>query len=521
MKLSRSRLVLAVAVLSAVAAAAACTSSSGANPSKSSGAASKGGTPKQGGTLTIAYTNEVASMDPTANTSAAGAGSLPYYAIYDALMTLDPKNGSAQPKIAQSMTADSSQKVWTLKLRPNVKFTDGTPYDAAAVAYNWERDKGKTSAVASAASEIASTKVVNPTTLQATLVAPDSGFDRTVAQQLLFIASPTAIKSEGKNFGSKPVGAGAFKLTSWVRDSQKTFTRNPGYYEAPKPYLDGLVIKTIPDESQASTALKTGQANMMYTQDSSIINDLKSAGMQVSDAPTPGSPNLAFNLKKPPFNDPGIRKAVVEAIDTNQIAKVTGTVQPTSTPFPAGSPYNFGMSWPKYNQADAQKLFDSYAAAHGGTVNFTIEAFQDSSNTKEGQFFQTALNQYKHVKTQLKVAAASTAIGNVFTGNFQSHTWGAPWYSPAGLYIYLHTGQQLNVYGYSNPAVDKALDAARSTSDQAAQNKDYNTVVQHMVADLPFFNYGVRQAAVVYTNKVHDVTLFYDAYPFLENIWIG
>jgi ABC-type transport system substrate-binding protein len=194
---------------------------------------------------------------------------------------------------------------------------------------------------------------------------------------------------------------------------------------------------------------------------------------------------------------------------------------PTSTPFSAGSASNFGLSWPKYNKADAQKLFDAYASAHGGTVNFTIEAFQDSSNTKEGQFFQSALNQYQHVKVQLKVAASSTAIGNVFSGNYQAHTWGAPWYSPSGLYIYLHTGQQLNVYGYSNSAVDKALDAARASGDQATQDSNNRTVVQHMVSDLPFFNYGVRQASVLYTSKVHNVSLFYDAYPFLENIWMG
>ena len=90
-------------------------------------------------------------------------------------------------------------------------------------------------------------KVVSPTTLQVTLVAPDSSFNRTVAQQLLFIASPTAIKKEGASFGTHPVGAGPFILNSWVRNSQKTFAANPGYYQPGLPYLSKLAIDVIPD----------------------------------------------------------------------------------------------------------------------------------------------------------------------------------------------------------------------------------------------------------------------------------
>ena len=122
--------------------------------------------------------------------------------------------------------------MWTLTLRPGVKFSDGTPYDAAAVEFNWARDKASTSALAGAAGLIKSMKVVSPTTLQVTLVAPDSSFNRTVAQQLLFIASPAAIKKEGASFGTHPVGAGPFILNSWVRNSQKSFARQPGLLPA-------------------------------------------------------------------------------------------------------------------------------------------------------------------------------------------------------------------------------------------------------------------------------------------------
>ena len=505
------------ALVGAVAAMLVTAACGGSSDDKDSGPE---GAPQHGGTLNIAYQNELQSLDPISNTTAAGAGSLPFYALYDALFTLNPESGAVEPKIGESLTPDDTQKVWMLKLRPGVKFSDGTPYDAQAVADNWERAKAPTSAIASAASQIASTKVVDPTTLEITLTAPDSGFDVTVAQQLLFIASPTALKKEGEDFATKPVGAGPFVLTNWVRDSQKTFDPNPDYYDGDKPYLDGLVIKTIPDQTQAATALKTGEVNMLYTQDSSTVKGLETAGMQVTSTTTPGSPNIAFNARQAPFDDPNMRKAFALAIDSNEMANVTGTFLPTTTPFSEDSPYNFGQSWPAADQEEAQALFDDYAAAHGGEVTFTIGAFQDSATQKESQFLQTALNQFDNVKVEVKTESASTAIGNVFSGNYDAYTWGAPWYTPAGLYIYLHSGQQLNVYGYENPTVDKALDAARATGDTEEQDAQYQKVVETMVEDLPFYNYGVRQASNVYASDVHGVELFYDAYPFLENVWV-
>ena len=517
MRWNRARLAAAAAIV--VALAAGCSTSSGS--SATGGSSASAGTPKKGGTLTVIYQNEVTSLDPTATTTASAAGALPYYAIYDALFTLSAGTGAVTPKIGQSLTANSSQTVWTLKLRPGVKFSDGTPYDAAAVEFNWARDKAPTSAVASAAAIIKSMTVVDPTTLQVTLTAADSSINRTVAQQLLFIGSPAAIKKEGASFGTKPVGAGAFILSSWVRNSQKTFAPNPGYYQPGLPYVSKLVISVIPDESQGATALKTGQGNYMYTQDGTVISQLKSAGMLATITTTPGSPNIAFNNKKAPFNDPSIRKAVMEAINVDQMAKVNGTFVPVSQPFPSGSPYNFGMSWPAYNQADAQKLFNAYAAAHGGPVTFTIQGFQDPVTGKNLGFIQAALGQFKNVKVNLTTVAASTAISNVFTGNYQASAWGAPWYTPADLYIYLTPGQQLNVYGYSNPAVTSALNSARATGDQSAQTTDYRTVVQNMVSTVPFFNFGMNQCAGLYPSSVHNVKLFYDGYPFLEDIWVG
>ena len=125
------------------------------------------------------------------------------------------------------------------------------------------------------------------------------------------------------------------------------------------------------------------------------------------------------------------------------------------------------------------------------------------------------------MKVNLTTVAAATAITNVFTGNFQASAWGAPWYAPPDLYNFLVPGQQLDVYGYRQPRRHLRPDQCPASGDQAAQGTDYRTVVQNMVSTVPFFNFGMNEAAGIYPSTVHNVKLFYDGYPFLEDIWVG
>ena len=153
-------------------------------------------------------------------------------------------------------------KVWTLKLRAGVKFSDGTSYDAAAVKFNWERhaDPANASMYASTAQALTS-EVVDPLTLKVTLSAVNGQFPRILSIQLNYIGSPTAIRAAGSQaaYNTKPVGAGPFMLKEWVRDSQMTFVRNPSYWNAPRPYVDTLVLKSVIPEDQRLNSFKAGE----------------------------------------------------------------------------------------------------------------------------------------------------------------------------------------------------------------------------------------------------------------------
>src|SRR5579859_2366146 len=134
-----------IAVVAAILAAG-CTSSSkqtggGQNTatSKASTGAPTTSAAKVGGSLTIGTFTETPGFDPVTNIGTGVTGGMELAAVYDNLLVYDTATGTYVPKVAESLTSDASQTVWTLKLRPGIKFTDGTPYDSAAVVFNLKR----------------------------------------------------------------------------------------------------------------------------------------------------------------------------------------------------------------------------------------------------------------------------------------------------------------------------------------------------------------------------------------------
>src|SRR5204862_4888149 len=114
-----------------------------------------------------------------------------------------------KPQTDESLTSTDAV-VWTLKLQPNIKFSDGTDYDAAAVQYNWKRlqDPSKTAMRKAQADQMAAIDVVDKLTVKITLKSKNAVFPQTVAL-IPFIASPAAIQAEGDDqFNNAPVGAG-------------------------------------------------------------------------------------------------------------------------------------------------------------------------------------------------------------------------------------------------------------------------------------------------------------------------
>src|SRR6266481_3928760 len=196
---------------------------------------------KQGGTLTVGLELDIPGFDGLKvgvyDTAANIAASL----IFDTLVSLD-NDGKPKPKLALSWSSSDDFRVWTFKLRPDVKFHDGTPFNAQAVAWNFARQKDPKNNCR-CAFYIANILTVEAkddpaVDLPAILTRPD---------QNATIHSPTAMQTKGDDYNRNPVGTGPFVVKSWTAGDRMVVERNPNYWDKGKPYLDRVVLRPLPD----------------------------------------------------------------------------------------------------------------------------------------------------------------------------------------------------------------------------------------------------------------------------------
>jgi peptide/nickel transport system substrate-binding protein len=487
--------------------------------------------PQSGGTLTIAKsTDHPTGWDPitlrgVVQNSEAGQA----FALYDVLFYQDPTTLKLIPRLGLSLTTADGGTTWVLKLRPNVKFSDGTPLDADAVKFTWARiaDPANKAVAQSAAAGIATMDVVDPLTLKTTLKTPDAVFDRRVAEQLAYIGSPTAFRTMGAAaFNLKPVGAGPFLLQSWVRDSQYTFVRNPEYWQKGRPYLDQVIFKVITDEPSAYNSFKAGEVNAVYLYDPANVAQAKQEGTKpLSMSTTGGGWTFYMNVTKPPFNDLRVRQAVSLALNTKQFAQVRrngdshfvfDTLDLKGTPY-----YDKSIAIPKTDLSAAQKLIDAYVAENGGKpVTFELLAYNVAYIAQDTQVLQQQLQQLKNVQVSVTTIVSSDALARVVAGNFQAFTTTAgKWNDPAlGMVTLFKTGGSANYSRYSNPTVDSALDQLQATTDQKTKTQLTHNIERTVLKDVPLTWFARSFSSTVVDKTVRNWQVYFDNFPLLDSV---
>jgi len=469
--------------------------------------------PTKGGSVTLIHQFETRGFDPILGSGAVGTGgdALQFAAVFDSLVYEDQYTGKVVPRIAESFLS-SDAVTWTLKLRPSIKFSDGTPYDADAVKFNWERiaDPANKSSNSVAVSGIASMTVVDSVTLKVVLKSANGQFDRVVARRVATLGSPTAIKALGAKFATAPVGAGPFLLDSWVRDSEAKFKRNPTYWDSPRPYLDAIVIRQVPDPQQRYNTVQSGEAQMAFM---SISSDLaakgKADGLALYQTLPSGGLNMLLNQKKAPFNDPNARQALVHALNyakLNDVVYRGANVVPTYL-FNEKSPfYDPSLKLPAYDKAKAQQLLDQLATSRGKPLEFL---FQHSATQKVvAEFFQAQLAEFKNIKMNILQIQNTDILPKASAGDFEVMSFqNAPIDPEPDFYDALHTGAPRNFGGYSSKDMDAALEKGRAALDLKARVETYKTMQKLLTADVPTIFYIKTPISVVANKKVQGVEM--------------
>jgi len=431
-------------------------------------------------------------------------------AIYGFLVYVDVR-GQVTGGMAESLTS-ADATTWTLKLREGVTFTDGTPFDAEAVKFNWERAADPATLAPTRtfmASWVQGIRVVDARTLTITLPEPNSHFAAQIAELAPFIASPTMLRAAREKTDIRPVGAGPFTLLSWNQGISMTMARNPGYWDQPRPYLDTLTFRIIPETNARIATVVQGGATMMAGYLRQFGSNARARGVGTVDIPIRGIYRAYFNHQRGVFTDQRAREALYAAIDRARLMQAftqAGGYQPPSNFFGSQSPfYDASIALPAHDRARAQALFDAVRAG-GRPLEVRIVHATNSDLKRLGAYVQQVLGSFTGVTPVLVEVDQATLPQRCRTQMefdicFEGGVLVANRPEPV-ISSLLSTGGLFNWGQYSSPAMDTALARSRGTVDPAAVRAAYADVQRLMATELPFYLFGEESRSLL----VRDTT---------------
>src|SRR5271154_3735809 len=328
--------------------------------------------PKRGGSMTIMFMAEPPMLLSLVNTSsltctAKGTEGLLWY---DHAM-------QPHPQLATAWTIAPDQKTYTFTLRQGVRWHDGQPFTSADVAASLAILKKSHPRGRSTFAHLAEVQTPDDHTVVLKLDAPVpyliKGFAAAespiVPKHIYDGTDPFTNKNN-----SAPIGTGPFRLKEYARGDHVIYERNPDYWDSPRPYLDQLVVKFIPDPASRSAALESGEVDLGYRTPVaySDLDRLRAAGKLAFETKGYEYNNnvngLEFNLDQPILATLPVRQAITHAINTAAICKTIyyGTFDPCPVPIAPNSEYHSAEPSPyPFDVAKAEKLLDEAGYPRG------------------------------------------------------------------------------------------------------------------------------------------------------------
>ena len=284
--------------------------------------------PAAGGRLVYGLTLAPSTIDP--HVGASSELGIPLTSVYDPLVWLSP-TGEFVPGLAERWEIGDGGRTYTFFLRHDVRFHDGTPFNAQAVCFNLERiaDPNTHSTKArTLLGPFAGCRVVDEYTAQVSFSEPYAPFLSAASQVYLAMASPTAVKKWGEDYQFHQVGTGPFVFKEYVPKDHLTLTRNPDYNRAPgffshqgPAYLKEVVFRFYVDPATRAPALESGEVDVMGeippADAARLEQDPK---FRLIKVPIPGQPlQIYLNTTRSPTDDLRVRRALLYATDRQAI----------------------------------------------------------------------------------------------------------------------------------------------------------------------------------------------------------
>jgi peptide/nickel transport system substrate-binding protein len=476
--------------------------------------------PKKGGSLVFGIDAEESGFNPT-TARYDEVGVMYARTVFDPLTIINAK-GTWEPYLAQSLTPNADMSAWTITVRDNVVFHDGTPCDGAALLANFMAQKASlllgTLILVPILQSIAQT---GPNAVTLTFKQPWVSFPLYLAGgiggQSAYMCALSMLNAPNGGTAN-PVGTGPFVFKEWVPNSHFTATANPHYWRPGLPHLEQITFKPIIDSQARAEALKSGTIDIMITDTPQTIVQFrgnKSYSYIDDGTKVVGEPDMncvLLNTAAAPFNNPSVRRAAAMAINRAQYAKeIDINVLPVSNGlFTPGSPFYSKTAYPAYNPTEAKKLVKQVQKSTGKPVSFTWGSTPSSTATRAQQYLQQAWQEVGFVVKDT-VVEQNDLINNALAGKFEALEWrqfGAV--DPDLNYIFwstttiLSSSLAINMTRNRDPQLQAALELGRVSTNPATRAKAYQTVNKRLALDLPYLWTDRAVWAVISTPKVQN-----------------
>lgn len=456
------------------------------------------------------------------------------YPAYQRLVRYKTENGkgstSVEGELATGWTVSPDNLTWDFKLKPGNSFADGTPVDAAAVKFSFERLFALKQGPSEAFPEGTVVTATDPMTVRFQLKTPFAPFLYTLANDGAAIVDPKVMEHQTGTdqaqgwLSGHTAGSGPYQLTSWEKGQSIVLEPNPKY-AGPKPAFSKVIVKFVAEASARRLQLEQGDLDIAESLPGDQLDALRKEGagkgIVVEDYPSFLVTYLYLNNKRPPLDKPEVRQAIVDAIDDGAIIDgiTLGKAKPMAGPIPDGMWGADPALKPAAHDPAAAKALLKKAGVGSLKLNFLL-------SNKDPSWEPIALA----VQANLAEVGGTVSLENIANATFRDRlgkgdfdiavgNWSPDFSDPYMFMNYWFDSAKQGLSGnrsfYSNPKVDELVRKAATLPNQAERTKLYQEAQKLVIADAAYVYLFQRNSEVALRSDVKG----YVYNPMLEQIY--
>ncbi len=481
-------------------------------------------TPALAADLRIGLQEDPDVLDP--DQSRTFVGRIVYASLCDKLVDITP-DLEIIPQLATDWSWSDDGMTLTMNLRQDASFHDGTPFNADAVKANIDRSQNlPESRRKSEVKSIAGVEVTGSYQVKFTLKAPDATLLAQFADRSGMMLSPTAAAAAGADLGANPVCSGPFKFVERVAQDRIVLEKFADYWNKDAIHFDKVTFLPIPDTTVRLANLRSGDLDMLERLAATDVASVKSdSGLQYAEAVSLGYQGITVNLNNGergdnPFgNDPKIRQAFSLSLDRDAINQVVfeGVFAPGNQPFPPTSPW-YDKDYP-VPARDVEKAKALLKEAGYDSLDVEVQVANNPVQTQLMQVVQ-AMAAEAGFNVKLKSMEFASLLADQSAGNYQASQvgWSGRVDPDGNIHQFMTCKGGINDSKYCNPEVDKLLDEARRSTDNAVRKAKYDAARDILIQDMPIIYLYHQTWIWALSDKMEGFTAYPDGMIRLENV---